>query len=175
MISTVVTGFVSWSVFDLFGLHVHPVWCLAFGALISPTDPIAVLGILKSANAPVALETKVIGESLFNDGTGVVLFTLLCGVGVAMAGGEHDAHAPMSASGVALLLAREVLGGVGLGLVAGFLSYRAFRTVDEANLEILITVATVFAIGFLATRLQSRPRSRRSRPACSSARAGVRG
>ncbi|MES2640790.1 MAG: sodium:proton antiporter [Myxococcota bacterium] len=154
LISTAVTGLVSWWLFGLFGLDVQLIWCLAFGALISPTDPIAVLGIMKSANAPKALETKVIGESLFNDGSGVVLFTLLCGVGLAMAeGGIGAAREAASVGSVAALLATEILGGIGLGLAGGYLSYRAFRTVDEANLEILITVATVFAISFLAPKL----------------------
>lgn len=154
VISTLVTGLVTYELFQLVGVQVDAIWCFAFGALISPTDPIAVLGIMKQAKAPKALETKVIGESLFNDGTGVVLFTLLTGVGVALnAGGADAAHAAASASTVAALLAKEILGGIALGLACGYVGYRAFRSLDEPNLEILVSVATVFAISFFASKL----------------------
>ena len=154
VISTAIAGFAAYLLFRLIGVEIELIWCLVFGALISPTDPIAVLGIMKAAKAPKQLEVKVIGESLFNDGTGVVVFTVLVGVGVAMmTGGEAAADEAMSVGRVTTLLAKEVIGGLGLGLVAGYICYRAVKTLDEPNLEILLSVTTVFVIGFAASRL----------------------
>jgi CPA1 family monovalent cation:H+ antiporter len=147
VISAFVAGFVAYGLFDLFGIDVPFIWCLAFGALISPTDPIAVLGVMKAAKAPPALEMKVIGESLLNDGTGVILFTVFVGVGVA--GGDAE----VGTGAVATMLAQEILGGIALGLGAGYVCYRAFKSLDEPNLEVLMTVATVFIIGSVAIKL----------------------
>lgn len=147
VISTAVAGLAAWGAFRLVGVEVGLPWCFVFGALISPTDPIAVLGIMKAADAPKDLEIKVIGESLFNDGVGVVIFTLL--VGVAASTGETGPGA------VAGLLLAEVGGGLLLGLALGYLAYRAMRTLDEPNLETLITLAVVFVIGFAAPRLHA--------------------
>ncbi|MDA0374721.1 MAG: sodium:proton antiporter [Planctomycetota bacterium] len=146
VISTAVAGGAAWFAFGLAGLDVEFGWCLVFGALISPTDPIAVLGIMKAAKAPKDLEIKVIGESLLNDGVGVVLFVVL--IGLATAGG----HSP-TAPHVALVLAHEVLGGLLLGLLAGWACCRAVRSLDEPNLEVLMTLALVMGIGFAAPRL----------------------
>ncbi|HEX5054076.1 MAG TPA: sodium:proton antiporter [Planctomycetota bacterium] len=141
VISTFVAGLAAWWAFGLVGVEISLPWCLVFGALISPTDPIAVLGIMKAAGAPKDIEIKIIGESLFNDGVGVVLFTVF--VGLAQAGGGFEAGT------VATLLGREVLGGIVLGLGLGVLADRAMRTIDEPNLEILITLAVVFSINLL--------------------------
>jgi CPA1 family monovalent cation:H+ antiporter len=147
-------GIVAFYLFRAFGVNASLIWCLAFGALISPTDPIAVLGIMKAAKAPKELEVKVIGESLFNDGTGVILFTVFAGVGTAtMHGGEAAGEAALSAGTVFRLLIQEILGGIGLGLLAGYVCYRGFKTLDEPNLEILMTVATVFVIASVAIDL----------------------
>ncbi|MGA1522421.1 MAG: cation:proton antiporter, partial [Planctomycetota bacterium] len=146
VISTAVAGGAAWFAFGAAGLDIDFGWCLVFGALISPTDPIAVLGIMKAAKAPKELEIKVIGESLLNDGVGVVLFVVL--VGVAAAQGDD-----LSASRVALILAHEVLGGLLLGLLAGWACCRATRSIDEPNLEVLVTLALVMGIGFAAPRL----------------------
>jgi CPA1 family monovalent cation:H+ antiporter len=144
LISATVAGMAAFLAFRLVGVDVALPWCLVFGALISPTDPIAVLGIMKAAKAPRDLEIKVIGESLFNDGVGVVLFTVCLGVAVS---GTFDVAL------VGELFAKEVLGGLLLGLGVGFVSHRALRRVDEPNLEVLITVAAVFGLGFAASRL----------------------
>ena len=144
LISATVAGMAAFLAFRLVGVDVALPWCLVFGALISPTDPIAVLGIMKAAKAPRDLEIKVIGESLFNDGVGVVLFTVCLGVAVS---GAFDVAL------VGELFAKEVLGGLLLGLGVGFVSHRALRRVDEPNLEVLITVAAVFGLGFAASRL----------------------
>ncbi len=144
-ISTGLAATLAYGLFSLLGFEIDFAWCLVFGALISPTDPIAVIGILKSAGAPKELEIKIVGESLFNDGVGVVLFTVL----LAFAVGAED----MGASEVAILLAEEVVGGVVMGLVFGWLCSRALASLEEPNLEILLTLATVLMIGFLAHRL----------------------
>lgn len=152
LISAAAAGLASYHLFRWLGTEVGFVWCLAFGALISPTDPIAVLGIMRAAKAPKHVEVKVIGESLFNDGTGVVLFTILVGVGVATTGSSVETAETLSVGGVTALLVKEILGGIVLGLAAGYLCHRAFRTLNEPNLEVLMTVATVFVIGVVAIR-----------------------
>jgi CPA1 family monovalent cation:H+ antiporter len=146
LLSTAVAGLSAYGVFRLLGVEISLGWCLVFGALISPTDPIAVLGVMKAAKAPKDLEIKVIGESLFNDGVGVVVFTLLVGL-AASSGTSLDPGA------IGKLLAQEILGGLLLGLAVGYLCYRALRTLDEPNLEILITFAGILGLNLVASRL----------------------
>ena len=134
LISTFLVGFAVYGVVGLVGLEVPLVYCLVFGALIAPTDPVAVLGILKTLKVPDSLKAKIAGESLFNDGVGIVVFTIMA----AIAAG----HA-VTAADVAGLFLREAVGGALLGLAGGYLSYRAMRTIDEHNLEVLITLALV--------------------------------
>ncbi len=131
--ATVIIGYLAYSGFGLLGLDVPFIYCLLFGALISPTDPIAVLGILKSAAAPKTLETKITGESLFNDGMAVVVFLVLLGIAT---GGEE-----LSLPAVAGLFLQEVLGGVLYGLGIGTLAYWMLKRVDDYSVEVLITLA----------------------------------
>lgn len=135
VISTAVVGALSWAVLFLLGATLPFLYCLLFGALISPTDPIAVLGVLKSAGVPKSLEAKITGESLFNDGFGVVIFLVL----LEMVTGTQEPNA----GGVAMLLGREVLGGITLGLLAGLLAYAMLYSVDVYQVEVLITLALV--------------------------------
>ena len=128
-----------------FGLEVPFIWCLVFGALISPTDPVAVLGILKTAKVPPSLEAKVAGESLFNDGVGVVVFSIL----LAAALGAEE----FSLGHAAELFAVEALGGALLGLVLGWIVYRAMKAIDEHNLEVLLTLALVMGGYALAQQI----------------------
>ena len=146
--STLIVSGLMFFGFRAFGFEIPLAYCLVFGALISPTDPVAVMGILKEVKVPATLEAKIAGESLFNDGVGVVLFSVL--VSVAVGGDEHG---DVSLSGAAQLLAVEGIGGIALGLVAGYSAYRAMKTIDQHTLEVLITVSLVMATYAVATRL----------------------
>ncbi|MDF7819693.1 sodium:proton antiporter [Runella sp. MFBS21] len=141
IISTVIVGFISYYILQFFHLNVPLIQCLVFGALISPTDPIAVLGILKKAGVRKSLETKVAGESLFNDGVSVVVFVVL----LELAKGED---VDLSFGSVSWLLAKEVLGGFGMGILLGFIGSRAMQRIDSANVSALITLAIVMG-GYL--------------------------
>jgi CPA1 family monovalent cation:H+ antiporter len=144
--STFLVGIASWMVLNFgFGISISLLYCLLFGALISPTDPIAVLGILKSAGAPKSLEIKIAGESLFNDGIAVVVFTIL--VSLAVGGAE------VTVGGVVLLFAEEALGGIVFGLAIGFVAYFFLKTIDSYDVEILITLALVLGGYALAIHL----------------------
>ena len=139
LISTALVGILAWLVLaHVVGLPVSFLHCLIFGALISPTDPIAVLSILKTLGAPRSLATKIAGESLFNDGVGIVLF-----LGLLAAAGLPG-HGGVDATGLGLLFVQEALGGAGLGLAAGFLVYRLLRSIDDYHVELLLTLALVF-------------------------------
>ncbi|MBK1654200.1 cation:proton antiporter [Allochromatium vinosum] len=131
--ATLLIALGGWLLFGLLGLDVPFIYCLLFGALISPTDPIAVLGILKKANAPESLNTKITGESLFNDGVAVVLFLTLLGI----ATGEHEA----SLFGALGMLGYEVIGGALLGILSGGLVLLMLSRVDDYQVEILLTLA----------------------------------
>ena len=148
LLSTAIVAGLTFYGFEALGFEVPFAACLVFGALISPTDPVAVIGILKYVEVPETLKAKIAGESLFNDGVGVVLYTAL--VAYAFGGGEHGGF---SLAGAAELLLVEVVGGIGLGLGAGYLAYRAMRSINEHNLEVLITLALVMGTYALASQL----------------------
>ena len=116
---------------------------LIFGALISPTDPVAVLGVLREANLPKSLETKIAGESLFNDGVGYVVFLVL--IGLAFPALKHGGHGEDHAISDALLLfAQEAIGGALAGVVLGWITFRVMRLIDDYPLEVLLTLALAF-------------------------------
>jgi CPA1 family monovalent cation:H+ antiporter len=144
VLSTAVVGVLAHGLFAVLGHPVPFTWCLVFGALISPTDPIAVLGILRTAGASPSLTAKITGESLFNDGVAVVVFTAL--VATATAGGAHA----VSGLHLAGLFVEEVAGGALLGLALGYVAYRALKSIDNYPLEVLITVALVLGTYSLA-------------------------
>ncbi|MFM9829811.1 MAG: cation:proton antiporter [Sphingomonas sp.] len=135
IISTVIVGSGFWLLTAAIGLPVPYLWCLVFGALISPTDPVAVMGVLKRAHVGDTLEATVAGESLFNDGVGVVIFTIL----LATALGTE----PFTLANAAHLFAVEAIGGGVLGLVVGWIGYRAMRSIDDYGIEVLISLAIV--------------------------------
>jgi Na+:H+ antiporter len=145
VLSTVLVGLAAWGVLALFGIPTPLVDCLVFGALISPTDPIAVMGILKTAGTPRGLAIKIAGESLFNDGVGVVLFAVL----LTFAQGTR----PVSAGGIALLFVEEAAGGIVAGLVLGYVAYRLLRSIDHYQVEVLISLALVLGGSALASHL----------------------
>lgn len=136
LVSTFLVGTGLYYTLPVLGLNVEFIYCLLFGALISPTDPIAVLGILKQAGIPKKLETKIVGESLFNDGVGVVVFMTL--FEIAELGGES-----IALSHVAELFAVEVLGGLALGVATGWLAYHFMKKIDNYEIEVIITLAVV--------------------------------
>ena len=187
--STFLVGILVWLVFGWLGFSVQFIHCLLFGALISPTDPIAVLGILKKARVSKKLETKIVGESLFNDGVGVVIFLTILSIANGGHPGGHaadeqhhtnnhvlvsynlddgetpkaadtkdDTHAPSdeaeheshghgggaSVAAIVELFGKEVLGGTVLGLVLGFSTFTLLRTIDDYEVEVMITLACVF-------------------------------
>ncbi|MEO7731373.1 MAG: sodium:proton antiporter [Kofleriaceae bacterium] len=134
LLSTAIVGVVTFVLLRALGVPVRLIEALLFGALISPTDPIAVLGVLKAAGAPRELEVRIAGESLFNDGVGVVIFGVLLSIGAG-----HGA----SASDIALLFVREAMGGAAFGLAIGYVGFYLLRSIDEYTTEVLITLALV--------------------------------
>ncbi|MBB6290555.1 MULTISPECIES: sodium:proton antiporter [unclassified Pseudomonas] len=143
-LSTLFIGFGLWALLSLTELQLPLSYCLVFGALISPTDPIAVMGILKSAGAPHSVELVISGESLFNDGVSVVLFSLI----VAMiASGETP-----SVIGASHLLLKEAGGGALLGACVGYITYRMLKSIDSYQEEVLITLAAVLGAYAIATQ-----------------------
>jgi CPA1 family monovalent cation:H+ antiporter len=147
VLSTAIVGTGFYLGAKLLGLEVPLINGLLFGALISPTDPIAVLGILRKVGVPKTLETKIAGESLFNDGTGVVVFLTLLSVVTS----GHD----VSTSEVLTLLAEEVVGGVVVGLALGYLGYYLLKGIDSYAVEILITLSLATAGYALAESLHT--------------------
>ncbi|MCF6189125.1 MAG: sodium:proton antiporter [Cocleimonas sp.] len=136
--STFMVGYASYFIFGLLGLDIPLIYCLLFGSLISPTDPIAVLGILKTVGASKSLETKIAGESLFNDGVAVVVFLVL----LSFVGDGGD-HGQLDAMGVAILFGQEVIGGTIFGLGIGYITFRMLASIDNYQVEILLTLGLV--------------------------------
>jgi len=136
VISTILFGSGIYYLLLLFGIKVNILACLLFGALISPTDPIAVLGILKKAGIAKSMETMIAGESLFNDGIGVVLFATI--LEIIVTGVEN-----FNTVSVLLLFMREAVGGIIAGFIIGYIGFRLMKSIDHFQTEILITLAIV--------------------------------
>jgi CPA1 family monovalent cation:H+ antiporter len=147
VLSTAIFGTAIYFVLEWLGLKLDYVWCLLFGALISPTDPIAVLGVLKSANVPRKLEITIAGESLFNDGIGVVVFIVLHEIAV---GGHQPSFGHISA-----IFLEEAVGGAALGLALGWITYKLLKSVDNYQVEILLTLALVMGGYALANAIHT--------------------
>ncbi|MGZ0188473.1 MAG: cation:proton antiporter, partial [Alphaproteobacteria bacterium] len=148
LISTFVVGGIVYFGLQAIGQPIPFIWALAFGALISPTDPVATLGILKSFSIPPSVQAKIAGESLFNDGVGVVVFIVI--VGIASSTGS-DVETTILFAGETFLL--EAVGGGVLGLVAGYIAFLALRSIDDHVVEILVTLALATGAYALAASL----------------------
>mgnify|MGYP000029014705 CR=1 FL=1 len=170
ILSTFIVGTGFYFLARIFGIEIPFIWALVFGSLISPTDPVAVLSILKTVNMPHSLEAKIAGESLFNDGVGVVVFTIMVAIAVgsgvpdashAMAvdavltAGQAAGHgaAKIDAAHIAELFFVEAGGGAVLGALTGWVAYRMMAMIDEHAIEILITLGIVAGTYALAQRL----------------------
>ncbi|HDR1206700.1 TPA: sodium:proton antiporter [Pasteurella multocida] len=142
--STFIIGVLLYSIAYLIGLPIDLIYCILFGALISPTDPIAVLAIIKNLKAPKRLSMQVEGESLFNDGVGLVIFTTIFAV-------AFGGHAPTLA-GITELFLQEAVGGILFGLVIGFVAHVLISSTDDGSLEILLTL-TIPTAGFMLANM----------------------
>ena len=160
LVSTVIVGGLTWLVLGWLGLGIPVLHAMLFGSLISPTDPIAVMGIMKSVGAPRQLEVQIAGESLFNDGLGVVVFLLLLEFSgwrgaygsdaiVTEAAGSHS----IGAATVVILVLKEVVGALVLGLAAGIVTYQMLKRVDNYQVEVLLTLALAMGVYALADNL----------------------
>jgi CPA1 family monovalent cation:H+ antiporter len=136
LVSTFLVGTVMFYLLQAMEFEINYIYCLLFGALISPTDPIAVLGILKKAGAPKKLETKIVGESLFNDGVGVVIFLTIYAIAA-------KPNTPLDISDIVTLFGQEVIGGLVLGLALGWLTYKLMKSIDNYEIEVILTLAAV--------------------------------
>ncbi|WP_288459498.1 sodium:proton antiporter [uncultured Chryseobacterium sp.] len=144
VISTFVVGFGMYYLLPLVGISLPFIYCLLFGALISPTDPVAVLSILKQAKVSKSLETKVAGESLFNDGMAVVVFTVVLQLAIGN-------KVTLNMESIGLLLLKEAGGGLLLGVVLGWITSRLMREVDDYIISVLVTLSVVMG-GYLIAR-----------------------
>lgn len=147
LLSTVIVGIGFWFAAGALGVPIAFSWALVFGALISPTDPVAVLSTLKTVRVPAILKAEMVGESLFNDGVGVVIFTVLMAAAISASGGGIDLVE------VSELFFIEALGGAVLGFVTGYIAYRAMRAIDDYPIEVLISLALVAGTYALAAKL----------------------
>ena len=159
LMSTFIVGFLVYWIFpNVVGFEIDLIYCLLFGALISPTDPIAVLALTKKAGLSKKLEIKIAGESLFNDGVGVVIFLTILGIAKAQAGIHEDGghgSGEITAASVALLFGKEVFGGLLLGALLGFVGFKLLDFIDNdhVELEVLVTLTLVMVGGRIAEML----------------------
>jgi CPA1 family monovalent cation:H+ antiporter len=145
ILTTFIVGAASWFLLSVLNLEISFIYCLLFGSLIAPTDPVAVMGIMKTAGASESLETKIAGESLFNDGIAVVIFMVLLEIA--------SGHEQVTASHIGLLFFEEAVGGALFGLFIGWLTFLMLKSVDNYQVEILLTLALVIGGYALASQL----------------------
>jgi monovalent cation:H+ antiporter, CPA1 family len=143
--STLIVGGGLWGLTRLLAIDLPLIWCFVFGAIVSPTDPVAVMAVLRTTKVPPTLQATIAGESLFNDGVGVVVFSILVASAV---GGEA-----FSIVHAGELLLIEGLGGAALGGVIGWIAYRAMKAIDDYSVEVMLTLATVMGGYALASAL----------------------
>ena len=147
IISTGVFGGLLYGVTLVLNIHLPLIYCFLFGAIISPTDPIAVAAILKNSKIPLRLNTIISGESLFNDGVGLILFVIILGI----------TNNPGSASFVEILhlFVQEVLGGIIIGLILGYLGYQLIKSIKDFQTIFLISIALVLGISVIAGKFHA--------------------
>jgi len=146
ILSTVIYGGLFYGAALLFHIHISFIYCLLFGALISPTDPVAVGAVIKGSNLPANLETIIAGESLFNDGVGLVLFITI--LEFTESGTDHIDFAK-----TAILFAREVFGGIVFGCVMGYIAFRLMRSITDFQTIVLVSLALVMGVSVVAADL----------------------
>ena len=145
LVSTFLVGVIMYYILQFIGLEVDFIYCLLFGSLISPTDPIAVLGILKKAGAPKKLETKIVGESLFNDGVGVVVFLTIFAIASSKTGDVNSFD-------IIKLFGQEVIGGVVLGGILGWITFKMMKSINDYEVEVILTLAAVMGGTLIAQK-----------------------
>jgi NhaP-type Na+/H+ and K+/H+ antiporters len=153
VISTFIIGGSLWAVGNMLDIGLPLAWALVFGALISPTDPVAVLSVLKTAKVSKSLSAKIAGESLFNDGVGLICFTVMLAIAMATSGYQFDSHGDLvtveggaNILAVAEVFAVEVFGAIAMGTLAGFLFVRMIKGIDDAAVETLMSLALVLGL-----------------------------
>lgn len=146
IISTAVFGCLLFYVAPFFHIHMPLIYCLLFGALISPTDPVAVAAIIRNSKLPANLETIISGESLFNDGIGLILFVII--LEVARVGEEK-----IELAKVVVLIVKEIIGGIVAGVILGYVAHRLMRSVKDFQTIVLISLALVMGLSVLAVLL----------------------
>ena len=149
--STFINGVAFYFLTGLFGIDIKFIYCLIFGVIVSPTDPVAVLALLKRLKVPERLESIIGGESLFNDGVAVVVFSVLVTIAFGSTTGDHSSSA--DANTILGLFVREAFGGALLGMLAGYLTFLLMRRVDDYVLEVIATLALVTGAYSLAIQL----------------------
>ena len=151
MISTLINGTCFYYFAQLFGFNIEYLYCLIFGVIVSPTDPVAVMSLLKRLKVPKRLEAMIGGESLFNDGVAVVIFSVLLTIAFGSATGQEAGA--MDANAILGLFVKEAFGGALLGIVSGYLTYLLLRKVDDYVIEVIATLALVMGAYSIALNL----------------------
>ena len=152
ILSTFINGTFFFYLTQLFGFNIEYIYCLIFGVIVTPTDPVAVLGLLKRLKVPKRLEAIIGGESLFNDGVAVVIFSVLVTIAFGSATG-HGGHGAMDANAILGLFVKEAFGGALLGIIAGYLTFLLLRSMDDYVLEVIATLALVMGAYSIALNL----------------------
>ena len=152
ILSTFINGTCFYYLNQLFGFNIEYIYCLIFGVIVTPTDPVAVLGLLKRLKVPKRLEAIIGGESLFNDGVAVVIFSVLLTIAFGSSTG-HGGHGAMDANAILGLFVKEAFGGALLGIVAGYLTFLLLRSMDDYVLEVIATLALVMGAYSIALNL----------------------
>ena len=152
LLSTLINGTCFYYFSGLFGFHIEYIYCLIFGVIVSPTDPVAVMALLKRLKVPKRLEALIGGESLFNDGVAVVVFSVLVTIAFGSTTG-HGGHAAMDANAILGLFVKEAFGGALLGIIAGYITFLLLRSIDDYIIEVIATLALVMGAYSIALNL----------------------